>query len=288
MSPTETSPWRFPVMPGLLKNVPVLKIVPILSNALCPLSASISHDSAPREEQWPRLTRNIKHLHSFDEPFGESGERRSVCISCVVMCWICLDTSRDLCLKAKLMFISFSMQAQKSTFWGFVGFLIFCLFVFWGLSSIWTGSIEKYMNFVKDTELYHVTIIITSVYNRAQDASGLVVPQHRLSNCLCPINSYSPLYPDFPSWHYLWQQCQVFKIPSTNKVCPPFIPRVITLGLPGKQTRSTVTQTEWTEWGFQASLCHTSLWTGNSLKQILRARGKEGKLQDPQGMSSSW
>lgn len=43
-----------------------------------------------------------------------------------------------------------------------------------------------------------------------------------------------------------------------------------------------MTQTEWTEWGFQASLCHTSLGTGKSLKQILRA-SQRGKTAGPPG-----
>lgn len=86
-------------------------------------------------------------------------------------------------------------------------------------------------------------IIVTSAYQQIQDASGLVVPQNGLNNCLCPINSYlcNLICEYFLYWHYLWQQCQVFKIASNNEVCVPFIPRVTTLGLPGKQIRFTMT-----------------------------------------------
>lgn len=88
------------------------------------------------------------------------------------------------------------------------------------------------------------------------------------------------LIQDFPSWHHLWQQCQVFRIPSTNKVCIPFIPQVIALGLPGKKRGSTATQSEQNQVFNHHSV--TSLWTGNSLEEILKV-SQRGKIAGPPG-----
>jgi len=55
-----------------------------------------------------------------------------------------------LCLRAKPIYISFSMHIQKNAF---------CLELFFfprDSNSVWTGSIEKSMDFVIDIELYHV------------------------------------------------------------------------------------------------------------------------------------
>lgn len=150
-------------MPGLPKNVLVLKIIPILSRALCPLLDSTSRDSAPRGA----LTSSHQEYQTSPQLWWAFcwKWKKEKCTH--QLCSRVLDVPayilRLFCLKAKLIFLSFSVQAQKSIF-----------FFFFFFHRLWIRSTEKI--------ILHIT--------KLKMPLCFCIPQHRLSNCLRPENSY--------------------------------------------------------------------------------------------------
>lgn len=199
-----------------MKNAPVLKIVPILSHALCPLSVSNSHDSAPKGalNSSPGVSNFSTVLMNLLLKV-DKGEMNS----CVAKCSMCLGTSWDSRLKARLMFLFLSGQAQKRS-----------LFFF----RLWSKSTEKHSIIF--------TIVSTSIYNQAQDAPLLAVTQYRLSDWFYPEDWFSFLYPHF--WIRIFHveiicnnNTKILRYLLQIKPIPTFITHTIILCLPGKQTK---------------------------------------------------